>query len=83
MEALQMDSLTGIFDQFVSRFGPPTTYEENKTTLGVCVLASWVLVDGTRLFLDEGDSVANRLGPYRTAFLKIFPFGEQLTAESD
>jgi hypothetical protein len=71
MEALRMDSLTGVFGQFVAKFGPPVTHEERNTTVGVCVLASWVLSDGTRLFLDEGDSLAQGLGPYRTAYVRI------------
>lgn len=71
MEDLQMNSLTGVFDQFASKFGPPATHEEHTTTLGVCVLASWVLANGTRLFLDEGDSSARGLGPYRTAYIRI------------
>jgi hypothetical protein len=76
MEALQMDSLMGVFDQFVSRFGPPKTHEEHRTRLGFCILASWVLADGTGLLLDEGDSSARGLGPYRTAYLRIFPLDE-------
>jgi len=71
MKTLRMNSLTGVFNQFATRFGPPTVREERKTPVGVCLRASWVLADGTSLELDEGDSLVNELGPYRTAYVKI------------
>lgn len=71
MESLQMDSLTGLFDQFVNRFGPATTCEERKTNVGICLRASWVLANGTKLLFDEGDSVSRGLGSYRTAYVTI------------
>jgi hypothetical protein len=71
MKLLEMNSLSGVFDQFVDRFGPPVKHERQPTSLGVCVLASWTLADGTCVHLDEGDSSISGLGAYRTAYLRI------------
>ena len=73
MKIIEMNSLNGVFDQFVDRFGPPMRHERRPTSLGVCVLASWILADGTFLHLDEGDSSLSGIGACRTAYLTIVP----------
>lgn len=68
-----MLSLTGLHDQFVVRFGPPGWREERETRWGLCFRETWMLPDGTELYLDEGPAQHAVLGWYRQAYLRITP----------